>query len=394
LETLVPELAPQCVSLKVASAAAFARPVISLMTNSLDVGGSEKQFVALVEGLNAERFDIQPSCLRRTGGLAPRLGEIPEFSPGGSLFRMQSLRARIAMGRYLREKRAVVAHAFDFYTNLMVAPAARAAGVAVVLGSQRQLGDLLTPLQFWAQLQAFRMCDRVLCNSRAAAEKLRKAGVSRRKLEIIPNGLPERFFTQTAAAIPPKAGTVRIGMIARMNDAVKNHPAFLRAAAQVAQALPDVEFLLVGDGSLRPSLEAMVAELGIAGRVIFSGERHDIPAMLASMDVSTLISSSESLSNVILESMAAGVAVIATNIGGNPELVKDGETGLLIPPTDENKLVEAMLRLVRDSNLRLRYAHRGREFAQSFHMNVICRRYEELYMSLLEEKGVRIPQFA
>jgi L-malate glycosyltransferase len=372
------------------SAIASTRPVISLMTNSLDVGGSEKQFVSLVEGLNRQRFDVQPACLRRTGGLAARIGEIPEFPPGGSLFRMQSLRARVEMGRHLRRNRTVVAHAFDFYTNLMMVPAARFAGVPVVLASHRQIGDLLTPSQFWAQLQAFRICDRVLCNSRAAADRLRKAGLPERKLEIIPNALPDAFFIQYTTAIPREPGMVRVGMIARMNDAVKNHPAFLRAAARVAKQLPTVEFLLVGDGPLRPGLEAMAAELGIVERVTFAGERHDIPAVLASIDVSVLTSSSESLSNVVLESMAAGVPVIATAVGGNPELVKDGETGQLVPAGDEDRLVEALLRLAGDAELRKLYSQRGREFARSFHSDVICRRYEEVYVSLLEEKGVRV----
>ena len=390
----MPDFAPDHSAPLPEYAVAPTRPVISLMTNSLDVGGSEKQFVSLVEGLNREQFDVQPACLRRTGGLAARMGEIPEFAPGGSLFNMQSLRARLEMGRHLRRNRTAIAHAFDFYTNLMMVPAARVSGVPVVLASHRQIGDLLTPSQFWAQLQAFRICDRVFCNSRAAADRLRQAKLPERKLEIIPNALPERFFVQSAAAIPRKPGMLRVGMIARMNDAVKNHTAFLRAAARVAKELPTVEFLLVGDGPLRPRLEAMTAELGIAQRVAFTGERHDIPAVLASMDVSALISSSESLSNVILESMAAGVPVVATAVGGNPELVKDGETGQLVPAGNENRLVEALLRLAGDTSLRQQYSQRGREFARSFHVNVICRRYEQVYVSLLEEKGVRVGRFS
>lgn len=361
------------------------------MTNSLEVGGSERQFVALVEALASGRFSVQPTCLRRIGGLVARVGNIPEFSPGGSLFRMQSLRARLAMARYMRRNRSAIAHAFDFYTNLMMVPAARLAGVAVVLGSHRQLGDLLTPLQFRAQFIALRMCDRVLCNSRAAADRLRDAGMPERKLEIIPNGLPEQLFVPCAPAFPRLPGVVRMGMIARMNDPVKHHPAFLRAAARVVRELPEVEFLLVGDGPLRPGLETMAAELGIAEKVTFTGERHDIPAILSSMDVSVLISSSESLSNVILESMAAGVPVVATDVGGNPELVSDGETGMLVPPGNEDRLVDAVLRLARDAELRLDCSQRARKFARSsFHIDVICRRYEELYVSLLEEKGVRV----
>ena len=107
-------------------------------------------------------------------------------------------------------------------------------------------------------------------------------------------------------------------------------------------------------GITRSVVFEIAAELGIKEKVLFVGERHDIPAMLASLDVSVLISGSESLSNVILESMAAGVPVVATNVGGNPELVKDGKTGLLVPPGDENMLVQAMAHLVRDLMARCR----------------------------------------
>src|SRR5271157_5404175 len=111
------------------------------------------------------------------------------------------------------------------------------------------------------------------------------------------------------------------------------------------------------------------------------------PAMLASFDVSVLISSSESLSNVILESMAAGVPVIATAVGGNPELVKDGETGLLVPPGDERKLVEALANLAHDPIARSDCAGRSREFARAhFHIDEVCKRFEQLYLTLDREK--------
>jgi len=387
----LPKLAPDNSESDVGDAVKSARPALCPMTNTLEVGGSERQFVALVEALSPGRFDVKPACLRRVGGLVQRLGDIPEFPPGGSLFGMQSLRARLAIARYLRRHGCAIAHAFDFYTNLMLVPAARMAGITV-LGSHRQLGDLLTRSQFYAQLMAFRMCDRVLCNSRAAAGRLRDAGLPERKLEIIPNALPEQLFAPCAPSLPRPPGVLRIGMIARMNDRVKNHGAFLRAATRVAAELPKVEFLLVGDGPLRPGLEAMAHDLGIAGKVIFAGERHDIPAILSSMDVSVLISSSESLSNVILESMAAGVPVIATDVGGNPELVRDGATGILVPPGNEDRLVEAMLRLAGDAGSRIGCSQAARDFARSsFHIDVICRRYEDLYVSLLEEKGIRVP---
>lgn len=356
------------------------------MTNTLEVGGSERQFTALVESISRERFNVHPACLRRIGGLAGRLVEIPEFPPGGSLLGLRARRAQWAMLLSMRRNNIAVAHAFDFYSNLMLIPAARLAGVPVI-GSHRQLGDLLTRAQFHAQYWAFRFCDRVVCNSQAAARSLRDAGLPEDKLEVIPNGLTEQAFIECAPAIPPKEGVVRLGMIARMNSAAKNQAAFLRAAAELLKQFPTVEFVLVGDGPLRPELEGMAVQFGIKDKVRFMGERHDIPAMLASLDVSVLISSSESLSNAILESMAAGVPVVATNVGGNPELVKDGETGFLVPLGDQKKLVEALAHLVRNPVARSQYGGRGKEFARSnFHMDQVCLRFEQLYLTLSQQK--------
>jgi glycosyltransferase involved in cell wall biosynthesis len=383
MTTDLPQLASKSPSHQ-AKAAEDRRPGVFLMSNTLEVGGSERQFVALVESLSRERLDVHPACLLRIGGLAAKLGDIPEFPPGGGLVGIRSQLARWAIARSLRRDGIAVAHAFDFYTNLMLIPAARIAGVPVI-GSHRQLGDLLTSAQFKAQRWAFRFCSRVVCNSRAAAVSLLSAGLPEEKLEIIPNGLTEEAFIEYPPAIPRKPGVVRVGMIARMNNTVKNHPAFLRAAAKLSKQYPIIEFVLLGDGPLRPGLEAMAAELGITEKVFFAGERHDISAMLASLDISVLISSSESLSNVILESMAAGVPVVATDVGGNPELVKDGETGLLVPPGDEEKLVEALARLVRDPILRTQYARQSKEFARSqFHIGQVSRRFEQLYLAVIK----------
>jgi L-malate glycosyltransferase len=362
------------------------RTDLFLMTNTLEVGGSERQFAALVECLNRDRFNVRLACLKGTGGLKARLGEIPEFSPGRRLVGLQAQRAQFAIYRSLRRNNISVAHAFDFYTNLMLIPAARLAGIPVI-GSHRQLGDLLTPAQFKVQYWALCLCDRVVCNSRAAADTLRNAGLPQHKLEVIPNGLPERAFAELAPAIPRKPGVVRVGMIARMNTVAKNHAAFLKAAARLSQLLPEIEFVLIGDGPLRPSLEAMVWQLGIGEKVMFAGERHDIPAMLAGLDATVLISSSESLSNAILESMAAGVPVVATDVGGNPELIKNGETGLLAPPGDESKLVEALTYLVRNPAIRAKFGNESKRFARThFHMNEICGRFEQLYLRLARKE--------
>lgn len=109
-------------------------------------------------------------------------------------------------------------------------------------------------------------------------------------------------------------------------------------------------------------LEKMTRELSLSERVIIAGERQDIPAMLASMDISVLISGSESLSNVILESMAAGVRLVATEVGGNPELISHGQTGFLVPPENDDLLVESLAQLIANPALRAQFSQAGQPY--------------------------------
>jgi L-malate glycosyltransferase len=363
-----------------------------LMINTFEIGGSERQFIQLSQSVCKPGFQVHLGCVSRRGPLAEEEGDILEFRLGGSLYGWQSIRTRMSLARHLRSHKIQIAHAFDFYTNLTLIPAARLAGVQVVIGSQRQLGDLLTPAKLRVQTAAFRWCDAVVCNSQAAADRLRDLGVPADKLMVIGNALDSTAFEATSPALP-RSGALRVGMVARMNAHSKNHTGFLRIAAEIHRRMPEVEFLLVGDGPLRPEFERQAAGLGLRNRVIFVGERRDIPAVLASMDVAVLTSESESLSNAILEAMAALLPVVAYNVGGNAELIKK-ECGFLIEASNENEFANAVSRLLSDATLRQRLGENARRFAEeNFKLDRIRNRYEELYMILLEAKCRRkVPQ--
>jgi glycosyltransferase involved in cell wall biosynthesis len=358
------------------------------MTNTLETGGSERQFVTMANALDRDRFSVSLGCLKPIGPFLSEIEGIVPFPVGGSLYGFQSWRSRLALARFLRRKSIAVTQSFDFYSNLMLIPAARFAGVPVVLGSHRQLGDLLTKRQFQAQSAVFRLCDRVVCNSCAAAERLQEAGIRRSRIAVIPNGLPDELFAAAAPALPREPHVVRIGMISRMNHQVKQHDMFLRVAARLALRIPQLRFVLVGDGPLRPALEALAQRLELRDRMIFLGDRRDIPAVLASLDISVLSSSSESLSNVIMESMAAGIPVVAAKVGGNPELVENGKTGFLFSPGDEEQFAAALETLVAQPELRKQFGSCARDRAQAeYTIPRVRDRYQDLYCSLLAEKG-------
>lgn len=360
------------------------RPGVFLMTNSLETGGSERQFSALARSLDRARFDVRLGCIMRQGPFLAGLGDISEFGLGGSLYGLQSIRTRLRLARHLREHEISVAHAFDFYTNLTLIPAAKWAGVPVLIGSQRQLGDLLTWKQERAQAAGLRLCDAVVCNSRAAADRLRSLGLRERQLRVIGNGLPSEAFAETAPVLARVPGQLRVGMIARMNTPAKNHRLFLQMAARLRSRFPEVEFVLAGDGPLRAELERTAQELGLGRQVLFLGDRRDVPAVLASIDVSVLPSASESLSNVIIESMAAGVPVVASRVGGNVELVGK-RRGMLVPANDDEALAEAVGRLLEDSEMRKTLGWAARTFAgENFTLERMRQRHEDLYQELLE----------
>ncbi|MGA8677545.1 MAG: glycosyltransferase family 4 protein, partial [Candidatus Acidiferrales bacterium] len=358
-----------------------------LMTNTLETGGSERQFAGSAKAISHEHFKIHLGCLLRCGPLLDQVGDITEFPLGGSFLTWQAWRSRFNLIRYLRTKRIDVVHSFDFYTNLMLLPLARLVRVPVIVGSHRQLGDLLTPMQFRAQLAAFRFCDRIVCNSKAAAERLTLRGVPTNKLVIIPNGLAKEAFEPAQPVLPRVNGVVRVGMIARMNVPYKKQDAFLRAAARVCQQCPEAEFVLVGDGHYRPQFEELAAKLGLGSRVKFLGERNDIPAVLAGLDIIALPSSSESLPNVILEAMAAGVAVVAADVGGIPEIVEHEKTGLLTAPDSDLGLSSAIERFIKQPSLRTECAQRARECAASrFDWDQVSEQFENLYRDLIVKK--------
>lgn len=362
-------------------------PRLFLMTDSFETGGSERQFAELARTLSPAAFRIHLGCIQRRGGFADGLGYIPKFPLGGNLYGLKSLWTRLRLAQYLQRNHIAIAHAFDFYTNLTLIPAAKLAGVPVVIGSQRQLGDLLSRAKSRAQAAAFGACDVVVCNSRAAADRLVEQGLRKSRVVVIGNGLPATAFAETPPALPRRPGVLRVGMIARMNTRFKNHKVFLQAAARLCGRISGLEFVLVGDGPLRGGLERETDTLGLKTHVFFLGDRQDIPAILASLDVSVLPSSSESLSNAILESMAAGVPVVASRVGGNPELVSR-ERGLLVAPDDDKSLADAIERLLRDPAMRADLGCNAKRFAHAnFTAEHTAKRYEQLYAELLEKKS-------
>jgi glycosyltransferase involved in cell wall biosynthesis len=254
-------------------------------------------------------------------------------------------------------------------------PAARMARVPVVLASIRDRGVYLTPNQKMAQKWVCRLADRILVNAESIREWLLEQGYQDSRITVIKNGVDmSRYGGDTNTShIRRELGIADsspiVVLIARLNPQ-KGVDDFIKAAALLRGSHPDVRFLIVGsklqyqegvfsqDREYLKELQQLAADLGVSESVIFAGHRTDTPEILAKAAISVLPSHSEGLSNTLLESMAAGIPTVATNVGGNPELVKDHVNGILIPVKSPEHLAEAMRVILDDPQL----AHRfGRE---------------------------------
>jgi L-malate glycosyltransferase len=350
----------------------------------------------LATHLDASRFDAHVASLQREGPLYAEMAScgLPLTSyPIKGFLRPGTLRQQLRFATYLRHNDIDIVHAYGFYPIVFAVPVARLAGSRVVLASIRDSGDPWTGAQRLVQSCASGLAHCVLVNAAAVRARLRPGGHGRRAIAVIRNGVdvdrfaprPPDAALRSTLGLPPRAPLVVA--VSRLNP-MKGIGDYLKAIAILAGRFDEARFVIVGDGASRRDLEDQARRLGLAERVVFTGTRLDVAAILSQATISVAPSLSEGLSNVVLESMAAGVPVVATRVGGTPEILEDGVTGLLVPPCDAPALAGAIGRLLEDETLARRLGEAARERAVTqFSMHHMVRQTEGLYRALL--RGVR-----
>src|SRR5262245_20162926 len=293
--------------------------VLGLLT-SFHIGGTERQAANLWRGLDPSRFDLHLACLLRLGELMQEIESlgipVTEFRIGAKLYGPKTALEALRLAQYLRKQRVQIVHTFGLYPNIFAVPVAKMAGVPIVLASIRDQGDILTPLQQRFQRWACRFADCILVNATAIRDRLVEQGYDESRIVVIrngirpvvPNGHHDSAQVRERWGVPQHARLVVV--LSRLNP-MKGVEYFLDAACLLADRYPDAHFVVAGDGAIRQSLQERAQGLGISDRVTFTGFRTDIPDILAEASVSVLPSLSEGLSNTVLESMGAGIPVIA-----------------------------------------------------------------------------------
>jgi glycosyltransferase involved in cell wall biosynthesis len=320
-------------------------------------GGAQEHLYSLVTRMDHDRYDVS----------------IVSLSPGSAVRKLQRAGIPVlvidevddaiavgALAAHLSEVRADVVHAHMYRAETV---ATRAVLALKEIGHRRPyLVSTVhsSRVRHEADKDVLRELtphmDQLIAVSRAIERKLLDEGRDTAPVTLIYNGVDlDRYDHQEACCTLPdeygmEPGSQIVGVVARL-EPEKGHPTLLEAWPKVLRAVPDTYLLIVGEGSKRDALEAQARELRIAHRVVFTGRRDDVPAVTAALDVAVLPSYREAQGLTILEAMALSRPVVASDVGGIPEMIEDGKTGLLVPPHDAEALADAIIRLLRNHPL-------------------------------------------
>jgi glycosyltransferase involved in cell wall biosynthesis len=367
-------------------------PRILVLTD--DLGGGTGNHVASL----ARRWDRSgwPARIVTTGRPAVRAVSglsLRHVSSAGAWdrFPVAQLRRLLIASAEVRTRRPDLVHTYFFWSILSGRALKKLRRIRVLVENREDMGFAWGPWEYRLLKRGRSLPDRVVCVSEAVRETvLKREGLEPHRVTVIHNGvepLPEgtRARDELRAELHFAPEHRVVGLVANLNRPVKGVSHFLRAIPRIAEAVPDARFVIVGEGALESDLRAEADALGVSQRVVFAGYRENVNDYYATMDVSVLTSLSEGLSLTLLESMRQGLPVVATRVGGNPELVVHGETGFLVRPGDTEAFSQSVIRLLGDADLRERLGAAGRRLVhERFMLPDIAERYLRLYRTLLD----------
>lgn len=346
---------------------------VLLFIQLLEFGGSETQCVEVARQLSQEGYSVTVGCLKAGGPLQKKLAEegirCVVFPVPGSLLRPKAILQMLKLAAFIRRERFTVVHTNDLYSNLFAIPAAWLARVPVIISSQRDMSRWwwYTPARRKILRRIQSLSTKVLVNSEAIRQDLiARDGFYPSKIAVVYNGIDlEKFSRAKEDHQEPLPGVLpnskTIVMVANMHTGAKGHGDLIEAARAVREKFPETRFLLAGDGEMRPFFEDQVRALGLAEMFVFLRHRADIAQLLSCSDIGVLASKSEGLPNAVLEYLAAGLPVVATAVGGVPEIIENEMHGLLVPPENPAALSKAILRLLEDPQLCASLGKAGQE---------------------------------
>ncbi len=357
-------------------------------------GGTERQLIEMVNHLDQSRFRPIVCCLQELAA-TPYWNVInceKHLLHVYSLVSLAGARAFLSFVRFLRENSVDIVQTYFHDSTLFGILAARVAGTRAAISCRRDLGfwyngQLLRSMSF-----VNRFTDRILVNCSAVkSEVVAREGVAPEKIDVIHNGIDLAAFDREPTVdlqeeFPDIGNNDRvIGMVANFNREVKRADLFIRAAAEVLKQYGDLKFLLIGGGKLEHELKNQINRFGLQGMVILGGKKEPSAPYIKAFDIGVLASDSEGFSNVLLEYMAAGLPVVATEVGGNREIIRNQGLGHLVPKGDWAALAQSICNLLDDNTHRRELGENAREnVVEHYSWEKSIRDVESYYEELLE----------
>jgi glycosyltransferase involved in cell wall biosynthesis len=373
----------------------------------LNIGGPAIHTILLTAGLDAARFEstlvsgVEEAYEGNMLDLAARKGVQPLVIPemGREINPLKDWVTLLKLYRLFRDRRPHIVHTHTAKAGTVGRMAARLAGVPVIVHTfhghvfHDYFGPLQTRVFIGIERLLASLSDRIVTVSDGQRRELAEYGVaSLDKIAVVPLGFeldallncePLRGQLRRELGIPD--GMALVGIVARL-AAIKNHRLFLDAARLIVEAGQEAMFLIVGDGELRVDLEAYVAELKLAERVIFTGWRRDLPRIYADLDVVALSSLNEGTPVSLIEAMAAAKPVVATRVGGVSDVILDKESGYLVQSKDAEGLARGILDLLRAPDRAREMGLAGRVAVHpKYASETMLANIERLYLELLRE---------
>ena len=363
--------------------------ILYLANTGKTFGGGQISLLELLKGMDRERFQPVVSC-PRDEKLAE---EVRKLNIETVIIKMKSLRSLNVFSwiitvkkllQLIKEKNIDLIHSNGSRPTVYGGIASKLTSVPLIWHVRIADYD-----KFLDRVLAY-LCKKMIVVSRAAGKRFYWLKDKNNKVVVIYNGVDLEKFNpyingqeiRKEFGISPEAPSV--GMVARM-DGRKGHRYFLQAAKKITELMPEVRFLIVGDGEYRQEFEALKAELGLDKKVLFTGNRKDIPSIMASIDVFVLPSINEAFSRAVVEAMACAKPVVATGVGGLLEIVEDAVTGNLVPPKNADTLTEAIIALLKNKEKAKRMGQAGRERAEKLcDIKKNIRRTQEVYEQILQ----------
>jgi len=382
------------------------RPVRVLhIINRLNIGGPTIYTTLLAYGFTQRGYEVQVICGASTategdmGYFAAQYGVKPHIIPelGGVFTPFDDLRALRAIRNYIREYQPDVVHTHTSKAGFIGRVAAYYEGVPVIVHTYHNhaFAGIYNPVTTWVFIQVERIVARMTDVLLTLSETLRRELVEqyhitrRGHITVLPLGLDLNAFAQISRKqgffraewnIPDSAPL--IGIIGRLVP-VKNHKLFLQAALRIARDLPDAKFVIIGDGDEREALETLVDDYQLGDAVIFTGWQSNLSAIYSDLDVSVVSSHHEEMPVSVIESLAAGCPVVATEVGGVPDLLNGGRLGTLVTPDDPHALATAIISMVQSPP----DIHEAQQtMLSTYSMNQLVNDMDSLYRGLLAKK--------